>query len=183
MIYAYDYADALKKAIWFYDANKCGSDVASGNVFSWRDACHTGDGDQAGLDLTGGYHDAGDHVKFGLPQAYMASMLEWALYEYRSTFDNNGLTNTILETIKYATDYFLRSHPDADTFYYQVGDGNTDHGYWGSPEYQTGAGEPSGFTRPQATAVTWHLSPAGRIFPGITASTITALNGRLTGIM
>ncbi|NLD46228.1 MAG: glycoside hydrolase, partial [Clostridiaceae bacterium] len=30
------YPEALKDAIWFYDANKCGKDVAVDNVFSWR---------------------------------------------------------------------------------------------------------------------------------------------------
>jgi hypothetical protein len=29
------------------------------------------------LNLSGGFHDAGDHVKFGLPQSYSASVLGW----------------------------------------------------------------------------------------------------------
>jgi len=63
---SHDYATALKYSILFYDANKCGPDAAVDNVFSWRGPCHTTDGSEIGLDLTGGYHDAGDHVKFGL---------------------------------------------------------------------------------------------------------------------
>jgi len=70
---SHDYATALKYSILFYDANKCGPDAAVDNVFSWRGPCHTTDGSEIGLDLTGGYHDAGDHVKFGLPQAYAAA--------------------------------------------------------------------------------------------------------------
>jgi len=65
---SHDYATALKYSILFYDANKCGPDAAVDNVFSWRGPCHTTDGSEIGLDLTGGYHDAGDHVKFGLPR-------------------------------------------------------------------------------------------------------------------
>ena len=90
------------------------------------------------LDLSGGFHDAGDHVKFGLPQGFSASVLGWSLYEYRADFDREGLTPKTLSTLKYFTDYFLKSHPNATTFYYQVGDGNADHGFWGSPENQTG---------------------------------------------
>src|SRR6185295_4191132 len=62
-----DYRDALEKAIWFFDANKCGSSVAANTVFPWRGSCHITDGNQASpaLDLSGGFHDAGDHVKFG----------------------------------------------------------------------------------------------------------------------
>jgi hypothetical protein len=137
----FNYGDALEKAIWFFDANKCGPNAATDNVFSWRSACHTSDGGAASpaRDLTGGFHDAGDHVKFGLPQGFSASVLGWSLYEYRAEFDSAGMTAKTLRTLKYFTDYFLRSHPNATTFYYQVGDGNADHGYWGSPELQTGS--------------------------------------------
>ncbi len=138
---SFNYADALEKAIWFFDGNKCGPNAATDNVFSWRGACHTTDGNAASpaRDLTGGFHDAGDHVKFGLPQGFSASLLGWSLYEYRAEFDNAGMTAKTLRTLKYFTDYFLKCHPNATTFYYQVGDGNIDHGYWGSPELQTGA--------------------------------------------
>jgi hypothetical protein len=137
----FNYGDALEKAIWFFDANKCGPNAATDNVFSWRSACHTMDGSAASpaRDLTGGFHDAGDHVKFGLPQGFSASVLGWSLYEYRAEFDSAGMTQKTLRTLKVFTDYFLKSHPNATTFYYQVGDGNADHGFWGSPELQTGS--------------------------------------------
>jgi endoglucanase len=136
----FNYADALRVAIEFFDANKCGPDAGVDNVFSWRGACHTADGNMANppLDLTGGFHDAGDHVPFGLPQGFSASLLGWTLYEYRAEFDRASLTPKTLRTLKYFTDYFLKSHPNATTFYYQKGDGNQDHGFWGSPENQTG---------------------------------------------
>src|SRR5262245_35134641 len=116
----FNYADALEKAIWFFDANKCGPNAATDNVFSWRGACHTTDGNAASpaLDLTGGFHDAGDHVKFGLPQGFSAGVLGWSLYEYRAEFDRAGLTPKTLRTLKYFTDYFRKSHPNATTFYY-----------------------------------------------------------------
>ncbi len=134
----FNYADALEKAIWFFDANKCGPDAGVDNVFSWRGACHTTDGSMASppLDLTGGFHDAGDFVQFGQPQGFSASVLGWSLYEYRAEFDRAGLTPKTLRTLKYFTDYFLKSHPNATTFYYHKGDGNADHGRWESPEGQ-----------------------------------------------
>ncbi|MFZ5989547.1 MAG: glycoside hydrolase family 9 protein [Bacillota bacterium] len=135
----FDYSTALKYSIYFYDANKCGPDVATNNVFDWRGACHTSDGSDVGVDLTGGYHDAGDHVKFGLPQAYAAAVLGWSLYEYKSVFDSTGNTQKMLATLKYFSDFLLKSHPNANTFYYQVGDGQADHTYWGAPETQPGS--------------------------------------------
>ncbi|GKX67105.1 glycoside hydrolase family 9 protein [Inconstantimicrobium mannanitabidum] len=132
-----DYSTALKDSIIFYDANKCGKDAGVNNYFTWRSACHIDDGKDKGLDLSGGYHDAGDHVKFGLPQGYAASVMGWALYEFKSGFDSSQNTDKQLQQLKYFTDYFLKCHPNTNTFYYQVGDGDTDHGYWGAPEKQT----------------------------------------------
>lgn len=137
--FAYNYSDAIEKGIWFFDANKCGPDVDLDNVCSsWRSACHTGDSDGS-IDLTGGYHDAGDHVKFGLPQFWSASILGWTLYEYRDLFDREGLTTKMLNTLKYFTDFILKCHSNSTTLYYEVGDGDQDHGYWGPPENQTGS--------------------------------------------
>lgn len=133
-----DYSTALKDSIIFYDANKCGNDVAEDNFFSWRGACHTTDGKDVGFDLTGGYHDAGDHVKFGLPQAFSAGVLGWSLYEFKSAYDSVGNTAKLTADLKRFTDYFLKCHTDANTFYYQIGDGQVDHTYWGAPEEQPG---------------------------------------------
>ena len=71
----HNYVDVLAKSILFYEANWCGPD-AGNNRLQWRGPCHTRDGEDVGLDLTGGFHDAGDHVKFGLPQCYTASVPE-----------------------------------------------------------------------------------------------------------
>ncbi|MBN2440202.1 MAG: glycoside hydrolase family 9 protein [Spirochaetales bacterium] len=133
---AQNYSDALSKAVMFYDANKCGPNVANNNVFSWRGACHTQDGSDVGVNLNGGLHDAGDHVKFGLPQGYTFSVLNWALYEFRSALDQAGTTNKLIAMIKWMGDYILRSK-SGSRFYYQVGEGEADHTYWGPPEEQT----------------------------------------------
>ncbi len=89
--------------------------------------------------MTGGFHDAGDHVKFGITQGYTASILGWSLYEYEKTFDKSGNKNKILSTLKRFTDYFLKSHPKSDVFYFDVGDAMIDHTYWGPPETQSGS--------------------------------------------
>lgn len=133
-----DYPEALKYSIWFYDANKCGKDVANDNVFSWRGACHTTDGNELGLDLTGGFHDCGDHIKFGITNGYSASILGWSLYEFKDAFDASGNTDKMLSTLKYFTDYFMRCRVSSTKYYYHVGD-PSDHDSWGPPESQTGS--------------------------------------------
>jgi len=132
----YDYATALKYGVTFFDANKCGKDAGDNNAFDWRGACHTTDGQDVGVDLTGGYHDCGDHVKFGITQGYSASVLGWTYYQYRDILAQAGAAEKTLETMKHFCDYFLKSHPTSNVFYYQVGDGGEDHAYWDAPEKQ-----------------------------------------------
>ncbi len=135
---SFNYADAFSKAIMFYEASWCGPDAGS-NRLPWRAACHTSDGADVGLDLTGGFHDCGDHVKFGLTQVYSAATLGWAYYEYKDVFTAKGQDGYLLRILKHFTDYFLKCYPNATTFYYQCGEGNSDHIYWGPPELQTTA--------------------------------------------
>lgn len=131
----FNYTDAFAKSILFYEASWCGQD-AGNNRIKWRGPCHEEDGKDVGLDLTGGFHDAGDHVKFGLPQGYAASTLGWSYYEFKDAFAAKGQDKYMLNILKHFTDYFLKCYPNKTTFYYQCGDGTTDHSYWGPPELQ-----------------------------------------------
>jgi endoglucanase len=131
----HNYADAFAKSILFYEANWCGAD-AGDNRLEWRGPCHVGDGSDIGLDLSGGFHDCGDHVKFGLPQMYTAASLGWSYYEFKDIFSAKGQDKYMLSILKHFTDYIIKCFPNDTTFYYQVGDGDTDHAYWGPPEMQ-----------------------------------------------
>lgn len=131
----YNYTDAFAKSILFYEANWCGED-AGNNRLKWRGPCHVSDGSDVGVDLTGGFHDCGDHVKFGLPQTYSASTLGWAYYEFKDTFIEKGQDEYMLNINKHFCDYFMKCFVNDTTFYYQIGDGDTDHSYWGPPEMQ-----------------------------------------------
>lgn len=160
----FNYAEALQKSLYFYDANKCGAGVAGGPL-AYRGDCHVTDtaiplntsmtnlsssfiqanssildpdGDGF-MDLSGGFHDAGDHVQFGLPQTYSTSTIEWAFYEFRDAFENIGETDHMLDILHWGSDYYLKCtflDPSGDivAFCYQVGEGNIDHNLWAPPE-------------------------------------------------
>ncbi|MBN2532755.1 MAG: glycoside hydrolase family 9 protein [Spirochaetales bacterium] len=131
----FNYATMLSRAILFYDANQCGNNITGENRFNWRGDCHVNDSG-SGIDARGGYHDAGDHIKFGITNAYAASTLGWGFYEFRSEYEETGQDTWLLRAVKWATDYFIRCHPDANTFLYSVGS-DKDHNYWGPPELQS----------------------------------------------
>jgi len=129
----FNYGEALQKAIMFYEFQRSGK-LPSTIRNNWRaDSC-LDDGKDVGLDLTGGWFDAGDHVKFNLPMAYTAAMLAWAVYEEKDAFVKSWQLKYILDEIKWATDYFIKCHPEPDVYYYQVGDGDIDHMWWGPAE-------------------------------------------------
>lgn len=133
----FNYGEALQKAIFFYEAQRSGKLDPSTLRLNWRGDSGLDDGKDAGLDLTGGWYDAGDHVKFNLPMSYTAAMLGWAVYEYEDAFKQSGQYNHILNNIRWATDYFIKCHPEPDVYYYQVGDGHLDHAWWGPAEAMT----------------------------------------------
>ena len=125
-----DYADAQSRRLTFWQYNYCGT----GQTASWRGNCHTTDS------IVGGYHDAGDHVKFGHPLAFALTTMCWANYEYglsAGTAISRGLS-------------YINSCGTTN-FTYQIGDGGCDHGYWGSPESQTGCR--TTYTTSQASCV------------------------------
>ncbi|MFC1642180.1 glycoside hydrolase family 9 protein [Myxococcota bacterium] len=130
---AYAYAEALQKAILFYEFQRSGK-LPPDTRNNWRGDSGLDDGADVGLDLTGGWYDAGDHVKFNLPMAYSAAMLAWSVYEYPGAYEETGELATILDNIRWASDYLMKCHPDDDTYYYQVGDAGLDHGWWGPAE-------------------------------------------------
>ena len=129
----YNYGEALQKSILFYELQRSGAlpEVVRCN---WRGDSALEDGSDVGIDLTGGWYDAGDHVKFNLPMAYTASMLGWSLYEDPGAYEESGQLDYMLEDITWVTDYLIRCHPEDEVFYYQVGDGGSDHSWWGPAE-------------------------------------------------
>jgi len=136
----FNYGEALQKSILFYYAQRSG-DLPDTNPFPWRGDSALNDGSDVGLDLTGGYYDAGDHVKFGLPGAASLTTLSWGAVEYQDAYQQSGQFEEILDSIKWGTDYILKAHvtdgQGTKEFYGQVGDGNIDHAFWGAPEDMT----------------------------------------------
>jgi hypothetical protein len=142
----YNYAKGLQYSMYLYDGNMCGTGVDENSAFDWRGDCHTNDTTATSpsgttVDVSGGYHDAGDHVKFGLPQAYSASVLGWSYYEFKDAFTQTGQSDHMKTISTYFADYFknctvMDSSGNVTAFCYQVGDGTSDHDEWCAPEDQ-----------------------------------------------
>jgi hypothetical protein len=128
-----NYGEALQKSIYFYMQQRSG-ELPIDNPVIWRGDSCLNDGADVWLDLTGGYLDAGDNVKFGLPMASTVATLSWCVYEYRDALAAAGQLDKVLDAIKWGTDYLIKCHTATDEFYYQVGSGGADHAWWGPVE-------------------------------------------------
>lgn len=125
-----DYARLLQYSLYFYDANMCGSQTSA---YDWRDDCHVGNG----LTVDGGFHDAGDHTMFGLPQRFSASTLGWSYYENKDSYDSLGLTDHYQMIMKHFCDFFansIKSENGTTKILVQKGQPGTDQNYWDKPE-------------------------------------------------
>jgi len=87
-----------------------------------------------GEDLTGGYFDAGDLVKFGFPMAYAMTVVGWGVVDYEATYEKIGEHKNALSALRWGADYFLKAHTKPTEFYGQVGKGGEDHASWNRPE-------------------------------------------------
>ena len=72
------------------------------------------------VDLTGGYHDAGDHVKFGLPLAFTLSVLSWNVVEFGTQLRTSRQLGNALNALRWGTDYLLKASVGEDCLWVQV---------------------------------------------------------------
>ena len=129
----YNYAEALQLSLYFYDANKCGSGITNAAI-TWRGDCHTydaklsldtqntnlpqdsinkyknildPDGDGK-IDVSGGFHDAGDHIKCAQTNGFSLATLNLGLYEFRDSYTDTETLNHMEEILKHFCDYIMK---------------------------------------------------------------------------
>jgi hypothetical protein len=130
---AMDYAAALDYSLLFYEAQRSGRLPGSQRVW-WRGDSALDDGADFGVDLTGGYYDAGDHVKFAFPMASALPLLAWGGIEYPMGFHMAGQWHHLLETVRWGTDWLLKAQTGPEELFVQVGEPAIDHLEWTPPE-------------------------------------------------
>ncbi|KAL2935571.1 Endoglucanase 11 [Bienertia sinuspersici] len=136
------YGEALSKSLLYFEA-QCSGHLPYNQRVDWRyhsalrDGLEQGESTCKGVDLVGGYYDAGDNVKFGLPMLFTVTMLSWGAIEYRREFKEAGEYGHATGAIKWATDYFIKCHTHPNVLWTQVGDRTNDHYCWQRPEDMT----------------------------------------------
>lgn len=72
------------------------------------------------MDLTGGYYDAGDNVKYGLPMAFTITTLAWSVIKYEKELQAAGELENARAAIRWGTDYLLKCASRENHLYVQV---------------------------------------------------------------
>lgn len=152
-----DYREAGWLALRFYGAQRCGSTgnwaLMGHDQSKGGEVCHTKDGQSAGVDLSGGWHDCGDHWKVCFTMGFSAFTLLKAYevfprgfadrYGHRAPYaesmpaiGGDGIPD-VLNEAKVATDYFIKALPDRSTFYAECGNPDYDHKEWVTSAFQS----------------------------------------------
>ncbi|KAG1373430.1 hypothetical protein G6F61_010187 [Rhizopus arrhizus] len=118
------YTNLLNASLLFYEAQRSGK-LPSDHRITWRHDSALEDGSDHQVDLTGGYYDA------GLPLSYSLMSIAWSASVWFEGYERSGQVQYLDAMLKWGLDWLMRAHPDSDTFYVQVGDGNIDNNYWG----------------------------------------------------
>ena len=121
------YADVLALSLLFYEAQRSGK-LPANNRVSWRGDSGLGDRAADGRDVSGGYYDAGDNVKFNLPLAWTTSVLAWGVYEFKDGFVAARQYPHALAAVRWGADYLVNCVGDGREIVGQVGNGQEDHG-------------------------------------------------------
>jgi hypothetical protein len=114
-----DYGAALSNSLLYFEAQRSGRLPHDQRVL-WRGHSGLTDGLQQGVDLVGGYYDAGDHVKFGLPMAFTVTMLSWGAMDFADDVQAAGEWGHTLQAIKWGTDYFVKAHTEPFVYWAEV---------------------------------------------------------------
>jgi len=145
--------------------------------------CHEKDGrtfygpmpDSTYVNLSGGWHDAGDQLKYLITSSYATAHMLLAFEMYPDRFEDkvnalgqpwaNGIPD-VLDEAKWGLDWIHKMHPEPDQLFHQIADDrdhrgfkipnkdNADYG-WGANQYRAAyfaTGKPQGLMKYQSEA-------------------------------
>ncbi|KAL2339671.1 hypothetical protein Fmac_007611 [Flemingia macrophylla] len=98
---------AINQALTFYDAQKSGRYPRNSSV-KFRGDSGLQDGNSAKADLTGGFYDSGNNIKFTFTTAYTMTLLSWTVVEYHSKYADIGELDHVRDIIRWGSDYLLK---------------------------------------------------------------------------
>jgi len=101
------FRDALHKALLFFRAQRSGNLSGTENPIPYRTSpSFERDGIDVGVDLSRGYFDAGDYVKYTQPMALSMTMLAWSGIEFAQGFRVTEQLEELRSAVRWGADFF-----------------------------------------------------------------------------
>ena len=132
----HDYWSATEKSLHFYDAQRSGL-LPQDRKTCWRFHSFLKDKGKNCENLTGGWNDAGDYIKFNLPMSSSTTMLILGAIYYKDYYTKAKLFSKLKDTIKWPLKYFMKCYINEKLVYAGCGDGLLDHAQVGTGEDNT----------------------------------------------
>ncbi|KAG0216394.1 hypothetical protein BGX28_002864 [Mortierella sp. GBA30] len=125
-----EYVKLLDYTLLFYEAQRSGKLPADQRA-TWRNTSALNDGKDVGMDLSGGYYDAGDYIKFIFPLTFSLAETCWGGIEFFDGYQLANETKYLDQMVRWGMDWLIKAHPNNNTLYVQVGTSEVDNNYWG----------------------------------------------------
>ncbi|KAI1316438.1 hypothetical protein EDD11_010001 [Mortierella claussenii] len=125
-----EYVKLLDYTLLFYEAQRSGK-LPTDQRVTWRKDAVLDDGKDAGVDLSGGYFDAGDYLKFIFPLTFAMSETCWGALEFWDGYVLANQTHYLDQMVRWGMDWLIKAHPNNNTLFVQVGIDSVDNNYWG----------------------------------------------------
>ncbi|KAJ3023150.1 hypothetical protein HKX48_004091 [Thoreauomyces humboldtii] len=127
----YDYADVLHKSFLFYWAQRSGK--MPYQRLAWRSDSFVNATGNYGEDLSGGWFEAANTMKWGGPLAFTATQLAWNVYEFGDAMNSVGERDEALDWVQHGAEFLLNTYTT---------DGTTERlmGLYGDSAVQTPGG-------------------------------------------
>ncbi|CAK5275709.1 unnamed protein product [Mycena citricolor] len=125
------WGNLLGNLLYFYEAQRSGNLTGTNTRVPWRNSSCVNDGHDVGLDLSGGYYDAGDYIKATFPLSFTLMSICWGGLDYGKGYDSTNQTAYLDAMVRYGLDYLIKAHSAPSNLYVLVGSTNLDDAYWG----------------------------------------------------
>ena len=102
-----DYGRHIELSLLFYECQRSGPLPKTNRIY-WRHDSMVDAGADNNVDLTGGYYDAGDNVKFNFPQAFTLTMLAWSGITFEDGYTKSGQMEYLLDAIQQKMNYMFK---------------------------------------------------------------------------
>ena len=124
------WATVLGNMLYFYDVQRAGTLPADFRV-DWRNDSVSEDGRDVGLDLSGGFFDAGNFIKATFPLCWVVTQLSWGAMMFGSGYDSADQTAYLDQTLRTGLDWLIVAASQNDSLVVLLGNEGV---YWGGDQ-------------------------------------------------